>query len=113
MGTTIHRKKEKEVQCNVCGLTFPKTTLQRHINEVHNRVHEEIHNYQCRLCNYGSDYKDCLKLHLKLFHKIEESKTELDKYRTGQAANEIREREERITKKQEFIKYDQCELTIY
>ena len=115
--TTIHMKKhsrlKKEVQCNICGLSFPKTTLQRHIDEVHNRVHEEIHNYQCRLCDYGSDYEDGLKSHLKLFHKIEESKTELDKYRTGQTANEIKEREERITKKQEFIKCDQCELTIY
>ena len=111
---------KKHIQCNLCGLSFKKTTLQRHINEVHERVHEEVYNYQCRLCNYGSDYKDCLKSHLKLLHNIEESKTELDKYRTGHAANEIKlsqEREERrlerISKKQELIKCDQCELTIY
>ena len=75
-----------------------------------------VYNYQCRLCDYGSDYKDCLKSHLKLLQNLEETKTELDKYRTGQAANETKlsqEKQERITKKQELIKCEQCELTIY
>ena len=61
-------KSDLESECNICKKTFPKSSINRHISEVH-----EESNVNCKVCYRQFGTMRTLEFHMKTFHSLKDN----------------------------------------